>query len=49
MSVDGAVHLDNAKQLVEAGADRLVSGSEIFGSVDVEKKIDQFHDIVKDV
>jgi len=49
LSVDGAVHFDNARELVEAGADRLVSGSEIFGDVEVEKKIDQFHDIVEEV
>lgn len=49
LSVDGAVHLDNASDLVDAGADRLVSGSEIFGGTDedVDKKIKQFRDIVK--
>ncbi len=46
LSVDGSVHLDNASELVEAGADRLVSGSEIFGGSDVGKKIEQFHAIV---
>ncbi len=51
LSVDGAVHFDNAKDLAEAGADRLVSGSEIFGdsSVEVSKKIERFHDIVRAV
>jgi ribulose-phosphate 3-epimerase len=46
LSVDGAVHLDNAKRLVEAGANRLVSGSEILMSVDVGAKIAEFHAIV---
>ncbi len=32
ISVDGGVSLDNAKQLIEAGADRLVVGSAIFES-----------------
>ena len=31
ISVDGGVNLENAKDLIEAGANRLVSGSSIFG------------------
>ncbi len=32
VSIDGGVSLENAKQLIEAGANRLVIGSAIFGS-----------------
>lgn len=49
LSVDGAVHFDNARALVLAGADRLVSGSEIFESVDVKESIEKFNAIVGDI
>jgi ribulose-phosphate 3-epimerase len=47
LSVDGAVHLDNAKNLVEAGANRLISGSEIFKSEDIVEKLKQFNAILR--
>ena len=39
IQVDGGVGLDNWKQLREAGADVLVAGSAIFGSVDPKETI----------
>jgi len=39
LSIDGGVNLDNAKRLKDAGVDRLVSGSTIFGSENKEEVI----------
>jgi ribulose-phosphate 3-epimerase len=39
VSVDGGVNLESAPKLVKAGAERLVSGSAIFGSDDIESTI----------
>ena len=46
VSVDGGVSLNNAGQLVEAGADRLVVGSAIFDSGNIVDTIRQFHNLV---
>jgi ribulose-phosphate 3-epimerase len=40
ISVDGGVNLDNAADLISAGATRLVSGSAIFESDDIAEAID---------
>lgn len=45
ISVDGGVTLDNAYSLVKAGARRLVSGSAIYESGDIEDTIRQFEEI----
>ena len=42
ISVDGGVTLDNALTIMRAGATRLVSGSEIFDSVNAIDTIEQF-------
>lgn len=42
ISVDGGVSLDNAAELIEAGASRLVSGSAIFESGDIAGTIEMF-------
>lgn len=42
ISVDGGVTLDNAKQIIEAGATRLVSGSAIFDTVNIVETIQRF-------
>ncbi|MBC8464824.1 MAG: hypothetical protein H8D63_00410 [Parcubacteria group bacterium] len=47
ISVDGGVTLKNAPILVGAGADRLVSGSAIFGSDDVAETLAKFHSLEK--
>lgn len=41
VSVDGGVNFDSAPMLIEAGADRLVSGSSIFQSNDIEEAIEK--------
>ncbi len=46
LSVDGAVTLETAKRLVEAGANRLVVGSAIFTAPDIEKRIAEFNKLV---
>jgi len=45
ISVDGGVNLDTAPALLEAGADRLVSGSAIFESEDIKEAILEFQNI----
>jgi ribulose-phosphate 3-epimerase len=40
IAVDGGVHLDNAADIVSAGANRLISGSAILESDDVAEAID---------
>jgi ribulose-phosphate 3-epimerase len=42
ISVDGGVTLENASALIDAGADRLVVGSALFGSPDVEESLREF-------
>jgi len=46
ISVDGGVNLDTAKQLVDAGAKRLVSGSTIFDSENVADTLKQFKEVI---
>jgi ribulose-phosphate 3-epimerase len=45
IEVDGGVNLQNAKKLVEAGADVLVAGNAVFRSEDVLKTIEQLKDL----
>ncbi|MEY3189008.1 MAG: hypothetical protein RIT41_1543, partial [Bacteroidota bacterium] len=40
IEIDGGVTLENAKDIVKAGADILVAGSTVFGSTDPEKTIE---------
>jgi len=42
ISVDGGVNLDNAKELLEVGVNRLVVGSAIFESSDIRTTIELF-------
>lgn len=42
ISIDGGVNLDNADDLILAGAERLVVGSAIFGSENPEEAMDNF-------
>lgn len=42
ISVDGGVNLESAPSLIQAGANRLVAGSAIFGSESVEMTIEDF-------
>lgn len=41
IEVDGGVNLDNAKQIIEAGADVLVAGNAVFKSADPKQTIHQ--------
>lgn len=45
IEVDGGVGLQNAKKIMEAGADILVAGSAVFGAEDPEKKIAELKSI----
>ncbi|MDD5152676.1 MAG: hypothetical protein PHS95_01580 [Candidatus Pacebacteria bacterium] len=47
ISVDGGVNFDTAKQLVNAGATRLVSGSAILQSADVSNAIGDLRNLVE--
>ena len=42
ISVDGGITLDNAKSLIDAGADELIIGSALWQSSDVAKTIKEF-------
>jgi len=42
ISIDGGVSLDNAQELIAAGADRLVVGSAIFGTDNPTEALEQF-------
>lgn len=45
IEVDGGVKLDNAKEVLNAGADILVAGSAVFNAPDPLKRIQEFKDI----
>lgn len=45
IEVDGGVNLDNAKELLNAGADILVAGSAVFKADDIEKRVEEFKSI----
>ena len=45
IQIDGGVTLDNASELIEAGADSLVVGSAIWQAPDYVKAIENFHNL----
>ena len=45
IEIDGGVTLDNAKQIVEAGADILVAGNTVFKSADPKEAIKKLKEI----
>lgn len=47
LGVDGSVTLETAPKLVEAGANRLASGSGIFAAPDIAKRIEEFKKVLK--
>lgn len=47
ISVDGGVNFDTAPRLIESGANRLVSGSAIFGSDDIRAAIEKLQTSAK--
>ncbi len=46
IEVDGGVTLDNAKELVDLGADVLVAGSAVYKNEDINIEIDKFMEII---
>ena len=42
IAVDGGVNLENARQLIDVGATRLVIGSAIFNTTDIIDSIEEF-------
>ncbi|ONI38882.1 ribulose-phosphate 3-epimerase [Candidatus Epulonipiscium fishelsonii] len=46
IQVDGGVTLDNAKEIIAAGADVLVAGSAIFDTTDIEQRIQDFKSLM---
>ncbi len=46
IEVDGGVNLENARMLVESGADLLVAGSAVFGAEDVVSRCEEFKRII---
>lgn len=47
IEIDGGVSLDNAKEIISAGADVLVAGNAVFGAEDPEETIRKFKKIEK--
>lgn len=47
IEVDGGIKTHNAKDIIQAGADIIVSGSDVFGP-DMESKIKQYNKIISD-
>ena len=45
ISVDGGVNIENAKEILEAGATRLVSGSLIFNTEDKKEVIEELKNL----
>ena len=49
IQIDGGVDLDNARQLIEAGADNLVAGTSVFKALHREDTVNKFYEIAKNV
>ncbi|SHK02034.1 ribulose-phosphate 3-epimerase [Geosporobacter subterraneus DSM 17957] len=47
IQVDGGINLENAKEIVQAGANVLVAGSAIFNSKDIRERVAAFRQIIK--
>lgn len=45
ISVDGGVNLENARDLINAGANRLVVGSALYGSDDIASALEEFQSL----
>lgn len=46
VSVDGGVNLDNVEELIQAGVNRLIIGSAIFGTENPEEALEEFLEII---
>jgi ribulose-phosphate 3-epimerase len=49
IQIDGGVDLNNAAQLIEAGADNLVAGTSIFKALHREDTVNKFYEIANNV
>ncbi len=49
IQIDGGVDLNNAAQLIEAGADNLVAGTSVFKALHREDTVNKFYEIAKNV
>jgi ribulose-phosphate 3-epimerase len=48
IGVDGGVNLDNAKSIIDAGANELIVGSALWRSKDIAKTITEFKKLITD-
>ena len=46
LEVDGGIKLDNVRDIVDAGADLIVAGSEVFGAEDITKRTKEFTKLI---
>jgi len=46
IGIDGGVNFDTIEDLVEAGANRLVSGSALFNAIDLKEALDDMKDLI---
>ena len=49
IEVDGGIKLHNAKEVISAGGDILVAGSEVFGSENPQGIIKEFYSAAKTI
>ncbi len=47
LEVDGGIKLDNARYIIDAGADLIVVGSGIFATDDIESRVKKFKELIK--
>ena len=47
LEVDGGIKVDNVESIIAAGAEYIVSGSDIFGAEDINQRIQKYHRIFK--
>jgi ribulose-phosphate 3-epimerase len=45
IEVDGGITLENAREVIDAGADILVAGSAVFGAEDIVERTKEFKNI----
>lgn len=47
LEVDGGIKVDNLESIIAAGAEYIVSGSDVFGAEDINQRIQKYHRIFK--
>ena len=48
LEVDGGIKTENVRGIIQAGANYIVAGSDVFGAKNVEKRIQEYHEIFKE-